>query len=149
MNQLNRIEPAHIERLTPDQLIRLLNLLLHAEAKERLLAVHGIHVPFQINVPDGGRDGRWVADIGEYEYIPRKISYYQSKAQSLSDSQCRAEILRTDEPGKYVLKEKVQEVLESGGAYVLFSSHPCVKIDERIKACRDALRDAGRVNPEK
>jgi hypothetical protein len=72
MNQLNRVGPDHIERLGPEQLVRLLNVLLHAEAKDRLLAKHGIHVPFQITVPDGGRDGKWEAEIGEYEYIPRK-----------------------------------------------------------------------------
>jgi hypothetical protein len=148
MNQLNQIEPDDIKQLGPDQMVRLLDLLLHAEAKDRFLLKHGIHVPFQITVPDGGRDGKWDADIDPYEYIPKKLTYYQSKAQTLTDGQCRAEILRTDEPGNYTLKEKVKEVMEQGGAYVFFSSHPCVAIDERIAACRKALHDAGRPSPD-
>jgi len=126
----------------------LLHLLLHAEAKDRLLAKHGIHVPFQINVPDGGRDGKWDADIEANEYIPKRLTYYQCKAQHLTDGGCRAEILRSDQIGDIRLKEKVDEVLNQGGAYVFFSSHPCVKIDERIIAAREALRDAGRTTPE-
>jgi hypothetical protein len=148
MNQLNRVGPDHIERLSPTQFVKLLDILLHAEAKDRLLAKHGIHVPFQITVPDGGRDGKWEAEIVAYEYIPRKLTYYQSKAQSLTEGECRAEVLRTDEPSNVTLKEKVQEVLDKGGAYVIFCSHPVAKLDERIAACRKALRDAGRQTPE-
>jgi hypothetical protein len=73
MNQLNKVGPEHIERLGAEQLVRLLDLLLHAEAKDRCLAKHGIQVPFQINVPDGGRNGKWDADIEANEYIPKNL----------------------------------------------------------------------------
>ena len=148
MDQLNEIEPDDIKRLNADQLVRLLHILLHAEARDRLVEKHGIFVPFQINVPDGGRDGRWNAAISECEYIPRNLTYYQCKASYLGNADCRNELLRQDVPGDVQLKEKVAEVLEQGGAYVFFSSHPCVPIDERITASRDALRDAGRQHPE-
>jgi hypothetical protein len=117
MNQLNKVGPEHIKQLGAEQLVRLLHLLLHAEAKDRLLAKHGIHVPFQINVPDGGRDGKWDADIGANEYIPKKLTYYQCKAQNLTVGDCRSEILRNDEKDNIRLKEKVEEVLNQGGAY--------------------------------
>ncbi|SRR5216683_1678975 len=122
----------------PEELVRLLDLLLRGEARDRLLEKHGIFVPFQINAPDGGRDGRWDAQIKDCEYIPRLLTYYQCKAQSLTDADCRAEILRTDQPNDVRLKEKVAEVFEKGGAYVFFSSHPCTKIDDRIAAARPA-----------
>lgn len=148
MHQLNKIGPEHIQRLGPEQLVRLLNLLLHAEARTHCFGKHGIHVPYQITVPDGGKDGQWAADIKDCEYIPRRLTYYQCKAQSMSDADCRGEILREDEPNNYRLKDKVNEVLALGGAYVFFCSHPSVRLDERIKATREALRDAGRPSPE-
>jgi hypothetical protein len=149
MKQLNRIEPDDIKRLGADQLVRLLNLLLHAEVKTRCIQKHAIHVPFQITVHDGGRDGRWDAAIAEYEYIPRKLTYYQCKAQEMGDADCRKEILRSDKGGDIRLKEKVEEVLSQGGAYVFFSSYPCVNIDDRIAASRKALGDGGRPHPGK
>jgi hypothetical protein len=149
MTQLNTIEADDIKRLAADELVRLLDLLLRGEARNRLLEKHGIFVPFQITVPDGGRDGRWQAPIQDCEHIPRSLTYYQCKAQPLTDADCREEILRSDKIGDIRLKEKVAEVLEHGGAYVFFTSHPCVKIDERIKAARKALADAGRSDAEK
>ncbi len=149
MDQLNTIEPDDIKRLGADDLVRLLDLLLRGEARNRLLGKHGIFVPFQINVPDGGRDGRWEAPVEDCEYIPRSLTYYQCKAQPLTDAQCRAEMLQSDKVGDIRLKDKVAEVLGKGGAYVFFSSHPCVKVDERIAAARKASADAGRPEPEK
>ena len=148
MNQLNTIEPDDIERLRPEELVRLLDFLLRNEARNRLLGKHGIFVPFQITVPDGGRDGKWEAPITDCEYIPRPLTYYQCKAQAMTDSDCRAELLRRDKPSDIQLKEKVSEVLEKGGAYVFFCSHSCVNIDDRIKAARKALTDAGRSKAE-
>ncbi len=63
MNQLNKIQPDDIKRLGADGLVRLLDLLLHGEARNRLIGKHGIFVPFQISVIDGGRDGKWEAPI--------------------------------------------------------------------------------------
>jgi hypothetical protein len=40
------------------------------------------------------------------EYIPRPLTYYQWKAQSISDAECRAETLRTDKVNDIRLKEK-------------------------------------------
>src|SRR6266542_1894774 len=149
MNQLNIIEPDDIKRFGAEDLVRLLDLLLRGEARNRLLGKHGIFVPFQINVPDGGRDGKWEAPVEDCEYIPRPLTYYQCKAQVLTDGDCRAELLRSDKAGDIRLKEKVAEVLGKGGAYVFFASHPCVNIDDRIKGARKALADAGRSEPEK
>jgi hypothetical protein len=148
MKELNKIEPDDIKRLGPEELVRLLDLLLRGEARNRLFEKHGIFVPFQINVSDGGRDGRWDAPIKDCEYIPRPLTYYQCKAEALTEAKCRAEILRSDEPDDVRLKEKVAEVLEKGGAYVFFSSHPCPKIDERIAAAHQALANAGRPEPQ-
>lgn len=148
MHQLNKVEPADIANLGPEQLVRLLDVLLHAEARDRLIAKHGVFVPYQIYVPDGGRDGKWDNAIEPYEYIPRGLTYYQCKAQELSDGDCRSELLRVDTKKEVRLKEKVDEVLSRGGAYVFFSGRPCVNIDNRVTAARKALSDAGRTTAE-
>jgi hypothetical protein len=61
--KINQVTPAEIGRLDPAQLVRLLHLLLHAEARKREIARPGIHVPFRIVVADGGEDGRWDAEL--------------------------------------------------------------------------------------
>ena len=93
MNQLNKIAPDDIQRLGADELVRFLHFLLHGEARDRPIGKHGIFVPFLITVPDGGRDGKWEADIEDCEYIPRGLTYYQCKAQALTDTDCRKELL--------------------------------------------------------
>ena len=90
---ITRVEPREIERLSCDDLVRLLHRLLYCEAKKLGIKTPKILVPFQTNVPDGGRDGRWDTEIGQHEYIPRKLTFYQVKAERITKPMCRDEMV--------------------------------------------------------
>lgn len=143
MQQLNRIEAGEIKRLDSKQLVCLLHCLLWAEAKARNIDQNGIHVPFEINVADGGTDGEWRGHIEPTNYIPASVTAYQVKAQELGPTECKEELHFT---GKTELKPRVAKVLNEGGAFVFFCSHPYVaqKIEERLAKAREALLEAGR-----
>ena len=143
MNQLNQIEAADITRLDQAQMVRLLHTLLCSEARQRNVNKSGIHVPFEINVKDGGSDGKWDGDIEPNDYIPNKLTFYQSKAQELGPAQCADEIHKEKSTE---LKSQVKAVLDAGGAYVFFCSHPYNPdlIASRITKAREALQNAGR-----
>lgn len=131
---LNQLLPKEIEHLDADELVRLLHRLLHCEARHRQLRTPEILVPFQINVPDGGRDGKWHTDIGSHEYIPRALTYYQCKAEHITAADCEKEVApeKKNEDGKitYVVKDRVREVLSQGGCYAFFSSKHEIKPKE-------------------
>lgn len=147
MQQINQIEAKDIKRLDGSQLVRLLHALLCAEARSRNIGKAGIHVPFEINVKDGGSDGQWNGEIAANDYIPDKLTFYQSKAQELRPADCAGEI---HQENSTELKSQVQTVLDAGGAYVFFCSHPYNPnlIKPRIKKAREALKDAGRATWE-
>jgi hypothetical protein len=143
MNQINQVEPADIGRLDASQLVRLLHVLLHAEARCRNINKTGIHVPFEINVADGGSDGQWNGEIEANDYIPKKLTVFQCKAQELGPSQCADEMCKE---ASTELKTQVKRVLEAGGSYVFFCSHPYNTdlIEKRIAKVRETLKNAGR-----
>jgi hypothetical protein len=143
MQQINQIEAKDITRLDGLQLVRLLHTLLCAEARTRNITSTGIHVPFEINVKDGGSDGQWDGEIEVNDFIPSKLTFFQSKAQLLGPTGCADEIHKEDSKE---LKSQVKTVLEAGGAYVFFCSHPYNKklIGDRIAKAREALKAAGR-----
>jgi hypothetical protein len=143
MQQINQIEASDIERLDGVQLVRLLHTLLCAEARVRSISKSGIHVPFEINVKDGGSDGQWDGEIGQSDYIPNRLTFYQSKASAISPSDCENEMHKD---GSTELKAQVARVLENGGAYVFFCSHAYNPdlINARLEKAREALKEAGR-----
>jgi len=71
MSALNNIEPEHVKLLKKHELLKLLRILLYSEAKNRRASVH---VPLQIDVPDGGEDGRWSGDVEPNDYIPNRFT---------------------------------------------------------------------------
>jgi len=153
MNRINQITYVEIERLDPLQLVKLLHILLHAEARKRGILKTGIHVPLNIVVADGGEDGRWDAPLEPSDYIPNKFTVYQSKAEGIGIAQCGKEILKKrKDPTKdpIELKPKVREALEKGGCYCFFCKTNYVQdgIDKRVATVRESLKAAGRPNPE-
>lgn len=120
------IKPEDIQQLDAANLVRLLHRLLHCEARALGLAKHGILVPCQITVADGGSDGEWRADYAPSEYIPRTWTRYQCKASLITVADCRAEIAPT-KSGKTIVKPRVQEVLKKGGCFAFFSSEHEIK----------------------
>lgn len=143
MQQINQIEAKDIKQLDGSQLVRLLHTLLCAEARKRNISKSGIHVPFEINVKDGGSDGQWDGNIEENDYIPDRLTFYQSKASSMDPADCANEIHKD---GSTELKPQVKRVLEAGGSYVFFCSHAYNpnQIEARKQKAREALRDGGR-----
>jgi len=148
---LTKIEPDEIKLLGPESLVRLLHRLLLCEARTMELAQPGILVPYEITVPDGGSDGEWKpkddkAAFIPNQFIPRKWTRYQCKAEHLTESKCRAEVAPADSKGKLHAKSRVTEVLGAGGCYAFFSSDHEVKPsnDQDIDTVvRDQLQKAG------
>ena len=139
MKRLHQIEPEHIARLQPGQLVGLLRILLYAEARGGNVAVH---VPTQIYVPDGGEDARWEGEVTPNEFIPNALTLFQSKAELLGPTACGNAMRRKD--GSLV--PAITEVLERNGAYVFFCREPYVQkgLTARIKAAHDAIVKAGK-----
>lgn len=143
---LTKIEPDEIKQLGPDTLVRLLHRLLLCEARAMTLSSHGILVPYEITVPDGGSDGEWKAQGATNEFIPRNWTRYQCKAERITEGKCRDEIAPADNKGHFNAKARVKEVLEAGGCYAFFSNGHEVKPsgdDDIDTIARDQLKKAG------
>jgi hypothetical protein len=137
------VQPEHIERLEPGELARLLRQLLYLEAERYGIPGSAVSVPLQISVPDGGEDGRisWEDGVERTDFIPRRFTVFQSKAQEVKPTQCAREVA----PGGDI-KTQVRDALEAGGAYILFCGHPYNERlkKSRIESIRQALKGAGR-----
>lgn len=159
-------EPEQISRLNSTDLVRLMKLLLLAEARLADVPLRAASVPMQITVPDGGDDGRvqWSDGAPSTDYFPSRFCIFQSKAQKITDSSLRAEVLKnpkvqlkttrkaTAKPGKTkpALSPALVEVLSRKGAYIVFCSKPIVTTTKAklIDAIRSAIRTAGK-NPDR
>jgi hypothetical protein len=134
-----------IQLLSPLELTRLLRRLLYIEAKLAGFAASAVQASLKIDVPDGGEDGRieWKGGPGETNWFPARLCLFQSKATALGPSACKGEMVIE---GTKQLKPRIEEVLDSGGAYVLFYGRSCNTEQQapRIAAIREALREAGK-----
>jgi hypothetical protein len=134
------VEAKHIEMLDPFQLTRLLKRLLYLEAGTYGIPFSGSHVPLEINVPDGGEDGRikWEDAIERTDFLPRRFTIFQVKATEMAPVECYKEILKKDEK---TLKGQVAKLLDQGGAYIIFckKGYAGEQIDERVEKVRKAL----------
>ena len=145
MSYLNKVEPEHIARLNPQQLVDLLLRLLNLEAVKYGLPLSDINIPLNINSPDGGEDGRvkWEENNTDWvlnrDWIPNKYTVFQCKAKDLGKKESGDEILNS---AKDSIKPKVKEVFDANGAYILFCNHPYVQneIDVRINSIRENLK---------
>lgn len=140
MNTLHVVESSDIQRLQPGQLVGLLKVLLHAEAKPYDAQVL---VPDQIMVADEGEDGRWEGETSAPEFIPAEFTLFQSKAENLEPKQCAAELF----DGKGALKGAIKEVLQRKGAYVFFCGHGLTQkqIKLRLEKATAALGQVGKI----
>jgi hypothetical protein len=138
------VEAKHIESFAPLQLTRLLKRLLYLEAGAYGIPFVAPHVPLQINVPDGGEDGRikWDGGPDKTDFLPKRFVMFQIKAKKMTPKECSKEILTDD--GKKI-KEQVAEVLNEGGTYIVFCCKPYHKtyIKKKILAIRNTLRKNG------
>ena len=88
---------------------------------------------------------KWVRELPLDGLFPTPFTLFQSKAQDLSDSKLRSEILKKSKGGTFTLSESISTVLDEGGSYIVFCSHPFVegKKAKLVEAIRKAIRDGG------
>jgi hypothetical protein len=134
-----------INQLNDSQLTDLLCRLLHLEAAHHKIATRGVTVALNIDVPDGGEDGRihWKRGPKSPDYIPNRLTMFQCKARDIGPAACADEMHDED---SVQLKSRIEEVLDAEGSYVLFTTQPLNgrQITERIKKMREAIRNAGK-----
>jgi len=139
------VEAKRIEMLDPIQLTRLLKRLLYLEAGAYGIPFSAPHVPLEINVPDGGEDGRikWENGVDKTDFLPKRFTLFQVRATRMDPADCYKVILKDNEKS---MKEQVAKVLDANGAYIIFCKKGYVReqIDGRIKKVREALKAAGR-----
>jgi len=140
------IEGRDIRSLTAEQLTMLLKRLLHLEAEDNGIGRSAVSVSFEINVPDGGKDGqiKWEDGPKPQDFIPSRFTLFQCKATYIGPGDCRKEVQTKN--GE--LKPKVREVLDAGGAYVIFGSRKCQSTDKSEEGIRDGLRACGRADAD-
>jgi hypothetical protein len=149
MTQPFKIESANITLLSDIQLTQLLKELLHAEAYKFGLAQRSVEVALNIRVGDGGEDGRVSWDNGpdQTDFIPNRLTMFQNKATEMAAAGYANEIMTSARPNHpSILKPKVEEILDQGGTYVVFTIQELntQQKTERISAIRQKLREQGK-----
>ena len=130
-----------IRALDQSLLVELLRQLLHVEAESAGILRSGIHVPAQINVADGGEDGRieWFEGPDHTRFLPCRLVQFQVKATDMPPAKCAGEMREKDGS----VKERILSTIKAGGTYVIFCNRPCTQamIDERIARMRQVLNN--------
>ena len=143
-------DPDQIAALDSTLLVKLLRHLVLSESRLLGIPLRGASVPLQITIADDGEDGRveWNDGKSSTAYFPARYTAFQAKAQNLSESQVKAEVLKQPKKGSPRLNPTVAAVLSSGGAYVIFCRERMVtkKRKTLIKAIKEAIK-AGGGNP--
>lgn len=141
------VGPDQVSHLDSAGLVQLMRRLMLAESRKAGIPLRATMVPLQITVADGGEDGRveWTGGEAETPYFPNRFSLLQAKAQNLTESSIRTEVMKVHE-GTKRLSPALTEVLDRNGAYVVFCSRPFVTSKQRklVSAIRTAIVEAGR-----
>ncbi len=145
-----------ITTLDSVMLVKLMRRLMFAECAQTGIPLRAASAPIQVTIADGGEDGRveWSDGSTSTSYFPARFTMFQSKAQNLTDSTIRAEILKDEKATKRTKKKgpaakhlsaAVEEVLSRRGAYVIFCSNAFTgaKKDKLKKAVAAAIREGG------
>lgn len=139
-------DPEYIASLDSVALVQLMKRLMLAESRLAGIPLRGAAVPLQITVADGGEDGRveWSGGQAATEYFPSRFTIFQSKAQNLSESLIKREVLKKQKRGRPKLSQAILDVLAKRGAYVVFCGRPLVnKREKLVKAIRAAIIEGG------
>ncbi|MCW1432155.1 hypothetical protein [Novosphingobium sp. JCM 18896] len=143
------VDPSEIQHLDGLQLVRLLRVLLYAEARKADVPLRNVDVPLQITIADGGQDAivQWQDGEEATDYFPGRDVVFQCKATDHGDAQWKKEVWTKKSQRKRVkvLNEAVAAVLERGGSYVGVTATPLVgsKADDRAAAIKEGIRAAG------
>ena len=145
MTQLFEVTHEDIKQLNDVQLTDLLRRLLHLEAARFNIAARGISVALNIDVPDGGEDGRiqWKGGLKSTDYIPHRLTMFQNKAKAMGPKAC-ADEMHQERSAR--LKPRIEEVLDARGSYVLFTTQALNGdgISQRIGNMQEAIKEAGK-----
>ena len=131
-----------VSRLDDVQLRRLLERLLLAEANACGIPHIGIYVGGSQTAGDGGVDAsiRWSADPTPSGWLPRRLIYFQCKAEAMGPAKLRKE-MRPDGSPRVIFAELAAD----DGAYIVFSTDDPSKsaLDGRLAALQQAVHDVG------
>jgi hypothetical protein len=140
-------DPDFIAGLNDKALVKLLKRLVLSEARLAGIPLRGATVPLQITIADGGEDGRvdWDGGQASTAYLPSRFTAFQSKAQNLTESRVRIEVLKTGKAKPPQLSPVIREVLSRKAAYVIFCRERMVaaKRAKLVKAIRAAIATGG------
>ena len=144
-----KIESADINFLSDTQLTQLLIELLHSEAHKFGIAQSSIKVSSNIHAGDGGEDGRisWSGEPENTDYLPNRLTMFQIKATQMGPAGYANEIMSNAKSGESSeLKPKVEEILDQGGAYIIFTSQNLntKQKNDRINKIKKKLREQGK-----
>lgn len=145
MTGILEVSYKHIEMLNEQQLTDLLGRLLRLEASAAGIPISNVGVSLKIDVADGGEDAiiQWGDGPAQTNWIPNRLTLFQCKATYMPPASCEKEIRKK---GSTELKSRVEEVLDAGGAYILFYNRNCNNKQQmrRIREFRKAIREAGK-----
>ncbi len=129
-----------LARLDDEQLRKLLKRLLVAEANARGIAHIAISVGGNQTAGDGGVDAsiEWGGDPAPSGWLPRRLVYFQCKAEAMGPAKLRKEMRPDGKP-----RPIFAELAAVDGAYVVFSTDDPSKsaMDGRLAALREAVGD--------
>ena len=141
MPTVYEVQSRDITELNDLNLTKLLKMLLHLEARSAGIAERAVEVALNIQVADGGEDGRIQWDNGpdSTNFLPSRLVQFQNKATtSMGPADCANEII--DSGGN--VKALVEQALNDGGSYILFTTKELNTKQKqgRINAIRGKLR---------
>src|SRR5215217_7574967 len=112
MTQLYEITHEDIKQLNDTQLTDLLRRLLHLEAARSGIAARSVSVALNIDIPDGGENGRvqWKRGPASTNFIPNRFTMFQSQATVMGPTECAKELCRRRSVN---LKPLVEEVFDA------------------------------------
>ena len=129
-----------VSRLDDEQLRKLLEHLLIAEANAHGIPHIGISVGGNQTAGDGGVDAsiRWSADPVPSGWLPRRLVYFQCKAEAMGPAKLRKEMRPAGAP-----RPIFAELAAADGAYIVFSTDDPSKsaMDDRLAALSEAVGD--------
>lgn len=139
-----------LRRLNAEQLVELLRRLVHAELNKNKIPLRSGTAPAQINIADGGEDGRveWSGAPNQTDFLPSRYTVFQCKRSDIGPSKLKKETQKKTKPKPSEapeLSDALTECLSKSGAYIVVTSDPVVgsNIDRRISAIKEGIRETG------
>lgn len=144
------VNAEQISDLDPHQIVELLRRLITAELVDAGIPLRSASVPSEINIPDGGVDGRvrWYGGANETDYLPSRYCIFQSKVRDPGPAKLQKEVWKksSGKSGKPPeLSGAMVELLERSGSYIIVTGSQLSDsmVQSRIDALRQAIKDAG------